>query len=121
MQNELFCELLIQNGLESKASPFKSFKKVKPERLALPWRDDKNKVDCGVYLMRHMETYMGHGLAGWDPEINTNDGEQMARMRTRYMSVILLSDHNELVGEVQKSIDCFPKERLFKRRKVSVK
>ncbi|KAM0063540.1 putative papain-like cysteine peptidase superfamily [Helianthus debilis subsp. tardiflorus] len=28
-------------------------------RLQMPWRTYFNGVDCGVFLMRHMETYMG--------------------------------------------------------------
>nr|GMC69146.1 uncharacterized protein LOC109168900 [Ipomoea batatas] len=32
---------------------------LEPKRMQMPWRDVKNKIDCGVYLMRHMETFTG--------------------------------------------------------------
>lgn len=34
-----------------------------PKRMQMPWRDFKNKSDYGVYLMRHMETFVGQGVS----------------------------------------------------------
>lgn len=28
--------------------------------LEMPWKNRTNKTDCGVYAMRHMETYKGN-------------------------------------------------------------
>lgn len=25
----------------------------------IPWRSNKSNIDCGIYVMRHMQTYMG--------------------------------------------------------------
>nr|GMD79789.1 putative retrotransposon polyprotein [Ipomoea batatas] len=36
------------------------------KRMHMNWRDGKNKVDCGVYLMRHMKSYTGEGVVAWD-------------------------------------------------------
>ncbi|KAL8232232.1 hypothetical protein R6Q57_002010 [Mikania cordata] len=38
---------------------------TKVHRLAMPWRTEFNKVDCGVFLMRRMETYRGF-LLEWE-------------------------------------------------------
>nr|GMD04026.1 zinc finger BED domain-containing protein RICESLEEPER 2-like [Ipomoea batatas] len=34
-----------------------------PKRMQMPWRDFKNKSDYGVYLLRHMETFVGQGVS----------------------------------------------------------
>lgn len=33
--------------------------------MKMPWRSSANHTDCGIYCMRHMETYMGD-IKGWD-------------------------------------------------------
>ncbi|MFS7943085.1 hypothetical protein Hanom_Chr06g00496181 [Helianthus anomalus] len=40
--------------------------KVEPIRLEMPWRTKNNVIDCGVFLMRHMETYKGVAGKGWE-------------------------------------------------------
>jgi len=30
--------------------------------LDMPWKTNKNKTDCGVFVMRHMETYKGEQI-----------------------------------------------------------
>nr|GME06586.1 zinc finger BED domain-containing protein RICESLEEPER 2-like [Ipomoea batatas] len=32
------------------------------KRMPMKWRDTKNKVDYGMYLMRHMESYVGEAV-----------------------------------------------------------
>lgn len=31
-------------------------------RLQMKWRTENNKLDCRVFTVNHMETYMGNGL-----------------------------------------------------------
>nr|GMD82804.1 ulp1 protease family, C-terminal catalytic domain-containing protein [Ipomoea batatas] len=35
---------------------------LKTKRMPMTWRDTKNKVDYGMYLMRHMESYVGEAV-----------------------------------------------------------
>nr|GLL45325.1 uncharacterized protein LOC109189836 [Ipomoea trifida] len=35
---------------------------LKTKRMPMKWRDTKNKVDYGMYLMRHMESYVGEAV-----------------------------------------------------------
>lgn len=35
-------------------------------RLEMKWRTESNKYDCGIFAIRHMETYKGNGLRNWD-------------------------------------------------------
>nr|GLL19535.1 hypothetical protein DM860_009690 [Ipomoea trifida] len=52
---------MVMNYLKSESLEAKSdrFKSVKPTRIKMTWRDNENKEDCGAYVMRHMETFMG--------------------------------------------------------------
>ncbi|KAL8167300.1 hypothetical protein V2J09_008799 [Rumex salicifolius] len=56
---EIICPLFRGSWIVVKAA---SVKNLKPDRLSMHWRNSKNKRDCGVYVMRHMESYMGNGL-----------------------------------------------------------
>nr|GMC92168.1 uncharacterized protein LOC109168900 [Ipomoea batatas] len=40
--------------------------RVVPKRMQMHWQNFKNKTDCGVYLMRHMKTFMGQGVSDWE-------------------------------------------------------
>ncbi|KAL3651827.1 hypothetical protein CASFOL_004829 [Castilleja foliolosa] len=64
------------------------------DRLKMTWRDEKNEVDCGVYVMRHMETYMGGSLRGWKCGLSKNNSRQMKALRAKYAAAILGSDMN---------------------------
>nr|KAJ0187440.1 hypothetical protein LSAT_V11C900479030 [Lactuca sativa] len=63
---------------------------IKPQRLEMSWRTVKNKVDYGVFAMRHMETYMGQPLSKWKPE----------KLRQRYAHIMLTSEINMLKAKV---------------------
>lgn len=32
----------------------------------MKWQTKENGIDCGVFAMRHMETYFGGGTRSWD-------------------------------------------------------
>lgn len=40
-------------------------------RLQMKWRPENNDKDCGIFTLRHMETYMGSGLRCWDSKLTT--------------------------------------------------
>lgn len=78
----------------AKAQLFEDEGKVPAERLNMSWRDGKNKVDCGIYAIRHMETYMGNGVSDWKCGLKKGDKKQMANLRIKYLYNILTSEHN---------------------------
>ncbi|MFS8034654.1 hypothetical protein Hanom_Chr17g01583671 [Helianthus anomalus] len=43
----------------------KMIKQVEPMRLEMPWQTKHNVIDCGTFLMRHMETYKGVTGNAW--------------------------------------------------------
>ncbi|KAL3621637.1 hypothetical protein CASFOL_036549 [Castilleja foliolosa] len=87
---DLFLKFLVNNGLKHKAA----WKKINYIRLAMPWRDDTNKVDCGVFAMRHMETYMGETVRSWRCGLAKDKPKMLKYMRVKYCAAILGSDIN---------------------------
>ncbi|GJT83702.1 ulp1 protease family, C-terminal catalytic domain-containing protein [Tanacetum coccineum] len=53
---KLFIECLSYSEHQS----WKSMKKAVCERIEMSWRTENNIIDCGIFMMRHMETYMGY-------------------------------------------------------------
>lgn len=101
VQRDFFIQFLIKNEMESKAEPFKDAQKVKTERLEMPWRDDDNKIDCAIFLMRHMETYFGNGLEDWDTQLIAGEIQQIRNMRVKYCSSIIEAYSNEKKNEAR--------------------
>ncbi|KAJ0623783.1 hypothetical protein HanIR_Chr01g0036041 [Helianthus annuus] len=69
----------------------------------MDWRALQNGVDCGVFTMRHMETYKGK--SPWNPGFVNEDKKtiqdsQLRFLRYRYLSKIILSDYNLIRKEV---------------------
>nr|GMD36094.1 zinc finger BED domain-containing protein RICESLEEPER 2-like [Ipomoea batatas] len=54
-------KLLLTEYFTSVGEKFKPIicENLKCKRTPMKWRDIGNEVDCGVYLMRHMESYVG--------------------------------------------------------------
>ncbi|KAL8204344.1 hypothetical protein R6Q57_009967 [Mikania cordata] len=74
-----------------------------PTLLDLPWKTTKNGVDCGVFSMRHMETYMGGGLKKWKTGLNPESEaqrRQLNQLRFKYLCKIHLSSINILKDDV---------------------
>jgi len=83
----------------------KKVKKAKIVRLKMEWRTKSNNVDCGVFAMRHMKTYKGTGLAGWQSgfckeEQNDHQQKQLNDLRHKYTTKLILHDINECKKEV---------------------
>lgn len=62
----------------------------------MPWRTSDNKIDCGIFAMRHLETYMG--LDKWDCGFSVKEvaqKDQIYELRMKFLCKILLSEVNE--------------------------
>ncbi|MFS7928514.1 hypothetical protein Hanom_Chr04g00321681 [Helianthus anomalus] len=44
----------------------KKINQIEPVRLEMPWHTKHNVIDCGIFLMRHMETYKGVTGKAWE-------------------------------------------------------
>ncbi|CAH1423565.1 unnamed protein product [Lactuca virosa] len=70
---------------------------VELERVNMNWRTRDNHVDCGVFCMRHMETYMGDKTVNWTcglPKESKQQQSVLNELRIKYLTKILLSDTN---------------------------
>ncbi|KAD7477304.1 hypothetical protein E3N88_00440 [Mikania micrantha] len=70
-----------------------------PVKLKLPWATKKNVTDCGVFVMRHMEMYIGKGAKSFDCGFSKNHFKRTSQIKTlrkKYATRILLSDANNL-------------------------
>ncbi|KAL4567479.1 hypothetical protein LXL04_023064 [Taraxacum kok-saghyz] len=88
----------------------KKFKHVSPFRFLMSWMTKKNKVDCGVFLMRHMETYKGEKMDKWDASLEMECDslqKQLNELRRKYVTKILLSDMNLVKGHVEGKLDAY--------------
>nr|GMD76481.1 zinc finger BED domain-containing protein RICESLEEPER 2-like [Ipomoea batatas] len=62
--------------------------------MLMKWRDTRNKIDCGVYLMRHMESYSGEGVGSWECGLTKGDRAELNRLHLHYMKDICTIDVN---------------------------
>nr|GEW03941.1 hypothetical protein [Tanacetum cinerariifolium] len=69
---------------------------AKPKVVEIPWKTTYNSHDCGVFVMRHMETYLGKGkfLQELKKE-GPGQKVQLNMLRAKYMVKILLMSFNE--------------------------
>nr|GMD83396.1 zinc finger BED domain-containing protein RICESLEEPER 2-like [Ipomoea batatas]GMD86950.1 zinc finger BED domain-containing protein RICESLEEPER 2-like [Ipomoea batatas] len=63
---------------------------LETKRMQMKWRDTKNKVDSGVYLMQHMESYGGEGVGRWDCSLVRGDITELERLRLCCMKEICI-------------------------------
>ncbi|XP_057809060.1 uncharacterized protein LOC131023533 [Salvia miltiorrhiza] len=72
---------------------------VKRSRLSIihiKWGDSKNINDTGVYLMRHMETFMGEGASSWSCGLTAKLKKQLDLLRVRYCATIVGWEKNSV-------------------------
>ncbi|CAH1420619.1 unnamed protein product [Lactuca virosa] len=88
------------------------FSHVMPYRLEMPWRTINNHIDCGVFTMRHMETYMGGSMnefkVGFKNESSAQD-DQLVKLRTKYLYKIITHEYNVQKDYVLQKVDEFHK------------
>lgn len=54
--HECFCQFVECYNLPN----FYEIKKLEPVVVPMLWQTVNNSTDCGIFVMRHMETYMGN-------------------------------------------------------------
>ncbi|KAL8188548.1 hypothetical protein R6Q57_029836 [Mikania cordata] len=98
--------------------------RVVPTKLDLAWQTDKNFVDCGVFAMRHMETYKGKPINEWANDCGLKEEAdqcvigQLNDLRIKYLSKMLLSDVNLLRDKVMSQLEDFEKIDISEREKL---
>ena len=59
-------------------------RKCSTHLLSMPWRGIFNRVDCGVYLMRHMETFFGDKDKDWDCRFTARGNKNVEMLRIKF-------------------------------------
>ena len=67
-QHDCFCEWISVYNLPKG----KEIISLNPRVVRVGWQTKDNSVDCGVFVMRHMETYMGN-LSTWRAGLRTEN------------------------------------------------
>ncbi|GKC86831.1 ulp1 protease family, C-terminal catalytic domain-containing protein [Tanacetum coccineum] len=84
--------------------------KVKPVRLEFSWQSRSNFIDCGVFLMRHMEIYKGmHKMEDGLAQDGFGQQEQLNDLRKKYATKILLADINKHKEALMRKVNIFDK------------
>ena len=68
-----------------------------PKRIRVPWEVAAPGPDDGIYVMRHMECYMGEAEGKWDvgfPTGSTSHVASIDKLRAKYLYRILTWEFN---------------------------
>ncbi|XP_071709499.1 uncharacterized protein [Rutidosis leptorrhynchoides] len=89
-----------------KAPNTEASKVVVPE---LRWGTRRNFIDCGVFVMRHMETYAGGSVNRWDCGLVEGRSQKFTlnKLRKKYAIKLLFSDENKQKAKVQFYSGCY--------------
>ncbi|KAL4574544.1 hypothetical protein LXL04_021377 [Taraxacum kok-saghyz] len=100
-------DVLFELYLASVKHPKRSrMKRVIPAKFEMSWMTKHNYTDCGIFLMRHMETYKGQDVGDWDVNLKDEDEDsddqqvQLDDLRRKYVTKMLTSDLNNLKASV---------------------
>lgn len=69
LQKKAFHEMIQEQRAECDSAGASLQRKV----LEVSWRDNDNTTDCGVYLLKHMETYRGQPAEEWEIGLKVGD------------------------------------------------
>ncbi|KAD6795683.1 hypothetical protein E3N88_06579 [Mikania micrantha] len=75
------------------------------EKLRISWATTKNFVDCDIFVMRHMEMYMGNHTSAWDygfPKDKRAKKTKCSLLRKKYTYKLLTCDINRHKDRVLK-------------------
>ncbi|GJW13819.1 hypothetical protein Tco_0017952 [Tanacetum coccineum] len=90
--------------------------------LRMGCRTMKNFVDCGVFAMRHMETYKGEGHYGHKCGLRTEGKAQnflLNDLRYKYVSKMLLCEINMKKEEVEIETEAYKSLSIGEKRRLS--
>ncbi|XP_021721306.1 uncharacterized protein LOC110688857 [Chenopodium quinoa] len=96
-----------------------NLEKKSTKTLNMKWRSNKNYDDCGIFLMKHMETYNGEKDTEWDCGLQTKyevQLKQLKKLRVKYCAKILLHKENTLHNQVLKYARVHSKEKVEEKR-----
>ncbi|XP_065859421.1 uncharacterized protein [Euphorbia lathyris] len=82
------------------------------KHLKLKWKESSNNDDCGVFLLKHMESYFGQEESEWDIGVRNNNVDQLKNFRIEYCWKILSNSGNKEVAVVNEKALKWKNEQL---------
>ncbi|XP_017226284.2 uncharacterized protein LOC108202422 [Daucus carota subsp. sativus] len=96
-----FTDYLESKGLINIA---RRLRRLTPTFTKMTWQTTRNSIDCGIFLMRHMESYMGDART-WSTDLNAEQHgqeNQLIKLRIKYNNAILSSQLNQKRKQILK-------------------
>lgn len=90
----------MNHGLRSKGQSVSNFE---IKALHMTWRDSSNTTNSVVYLMRHMETYMGESADRWQCGLRKGWKKKLSYLRSKYARRMIISNSNVLHSDIKSS------------------
>lgn len=90
-------------------------------RAEMKWRTTDNVTDCGVFLMLHMESYMGEEIQKWNCGLSHTkhiQSKQLANLRRKFATKLILSDINMIKTHFLDLVNDFFKKPEHERIKI---
>ncbi|CAI9266975.1 unnamed protein product [Lactuca saligna] len=93
--------------------------------MNITWRVANEGSDCGVYLMRHMESYMGECERHWDCGFigkKQSDVIALNYLRVKYMARLMKADYNKYKSMLERDAEAYdrlnPLEKMVRMNEV---
>ncbi|KAG6401223.1 hypothetical protein SASPL_138072 [Salvia splendens] len=86
-----FCKYLTMIGCHNQC---KTVINVPIQRLKMRWRTTNKVDDNGVYLLRHLEVYMGEREGQWNCGLSTENKGVLQYLRAKYNRVLMVARNN---------------------------
>ena len=93
---------------------FENINKSYIDILSLKWARSSNIKDCGVYLMRHMETYVGKKDSEWNVGFSAHNIKILQVLRGRYCYNLIASSYNNQRVPILEVADAWMEENKHK-------
>lgn len=62
--------------------------------LEMKWSIKEDTTDCGLYAMRHMETYMGTKVTDWKCDLTNKQSKSLQLLRPKYCTAMLYNKNS---------------------------
>ncbi|KAL8089075.1 hypothetical protein AgCh_038733 [Apium graveolens] len=109
----------------NKASKWELLEKLEPAIAKMSWQTNCNSTDCGIFVMRYMESYMAQPWTKWETGLDKESVKQrgqVADLRKMYCNDILGSSLNVNREKViKKAWDYMEAKQIKGMRKTRVK
>ncbi|XP_021741910.1 uncharacterized protein LOC110708108 [Chenopodium quinoa] len=71
-----------------------SIEKYKVVLQKMKWRSNEHYTNCGVYIMKHMETFTADPNEEWVCDLKPNNVNQIRKLRVQYTAELMLNEGN---------------------------